>query len=90
MDVPWLAAHKLAQLVAGVALPKVTLPSVEFPVLQLKQVPSAQNPAKADYQALAALRLKTLALHARPRTVFVSSIDFKASEKSPKPVQCKV
>lgn len=67
LDVPWLAAHKLAQLVAGVALPKVTLPSVEFPVLQLKQVPSVENPAKADYQALVALRMKTLAVHSAGR-----------------------
>jgi hypothetical protein len=67
MDVPWLAAQKLAQLVAGAALPKVTLPSVEFPVLQLKQVPSVANPAKADYQALVALRMKTLALHSAGR-----------------------
>ncbi len=67
LDVPWLTAHTLAQLVAGVSLPKVTLPSVEFPVLQLKQVPSVENPAKADYQALVALRMKTLAAHSAGR-----------------------
>jgi hypothetical protein len=67
LDVPWLAVQKLAQLVAGVALPKVTLPSVEFHVLQLKEVPSVANPTNTDYQALVTLRMKTLALHSAGR-----------------------
>lgn len=36
-------------------------------MLQLKQVPSVANPAKADYEALVALRMKTLALHTAGR-----------------------
>lgn len=67
LDVPWLAPHRLADRIAGAVLPKITLPSVEFPVLQLKQVPSIANPAKADYQALVALRMKSLKLHGAGR-----------------------
>jgi len=38
-------------------------PQIDFPVLQIKQVPSIQNPDKAAYQAIVAVKMRTDRLH---------------------------
>lgn len=68
LDVPWLAASKLPPNLTAARAGRVRLPTIEFPVLQLKQIPSLSDPYKADYQALVSLRMKTLKLHAAGRS----------------------
>ena len=67
LNVPWTSDKTLTDGLVPALAGRIRLPTLEFPVLQMKQVPSITDPYKADYQALVALRMKTLKVHAAGR-----------------------
>ena len=62
-------------------------PQVDFPILQIKQVPSIQNSDFAAYQAIVAVKMTTLKLHGvgraagRPRLTFQSPPSLNISQE---------